>query len=232
MNDKEIGSNRASEEALFSQENIKELSRFLDWPGRGTTKEDLVLINKAGVQTGWQVLDVGSGTGYLSIPLAMQVKPQGVVYCVDSEPLLQEVIKEKAKKMKLEHCIKLVQTDVLAMPFSDSYFDSVFSVYMLHELGDLASKALREMRRVLKPNHKLVIADFRYIENDQRSVELENWFSQLSGQNWWHKFKGKSEEVHFRFSLRDLEVMLQDTGFHSIKVSPWLEFQMHGEAIK
>lgn len=51
---------------------------------------------------------------------------------------------------------------VEALPFPDQTFDVVLSSLMLHHLPtDVKRQALREIRRVLKPGGRVVIADFK-----------------------------------------------------------------------
>jgi len=216
-----------NDQNVFSDKGMKELIYRLDGPLRWATKENLEIVRKADIQPGWRVLDVGGGTGYISIPLAMAVRPNGCVYSVDQVAQLQEVIKQKAKKMGLENQIKLVPSEVSSLPFPDNHFDAVLSSYLFHELPDSAPKVLKELYRVLKPGKKVVIADFRRIEDAERREEIEKWYRKQNVEGI-----EDDEDIHLRFSLKDLEAMLLAAGFHHIEVSTWLEFHMHGEAVK
>jgi ubiquinone/menaquinone biosynthesis C-methylase UbiE len=170
-------------------------------------------------------LDVGCGTGYLSIPLAETVQPDGKAYCLDRDTRLLSLIESKAASKGLDSLVRQVCSDASDIPFPDNYFDAVLSSYLLHELADQALPTLKEIYRVLKPNHKFVIADYRRLENHDRWQEIESWYrAQQSAIG--------PEEVRLRFSLVDLEQMLYEAGFRYVELSTWCEFHMHADAVK
>jgi ubiquinone/menaquinone biosynthesis C-methylase UbiE len=60
-----------------------------------------------------------------------------------------------AQTVSQEHA-NVIQSSALCLPFKDNSFDTVISIGCLHHTGDIAL-ALRECRRVLKPNGQLII---------------------------------------------------------------------------
>jgi len=63
----------------------------------------------------------------------------------------------------------VAEADVLNLPFKNNYFDVIHSKGVLHHIDDFES-ALREIKRVLKPNGTLILADpnsgpLRWMEN-------------------------------------------------------------------
>jgi len=206
------------------QDILNETIYRLDGPLRWVLNENRDLVCRAEVQEGSKVLDLGAGTGYLSLMLAEVVGASGLVYCLDRSSQLLELIQKKAKKKGLRN-IQLVNTNAHSLDFPDNHFDAVLSSYLFHELADLAPQTVKECYRVLKPLRKFVIADFRRIEDKERLQEIEKWYAaQRDGA-------GEGEQ-HLRFSLQDLERMFVEAGFRSIEISTWLDFHMHGIAIK
>ena len=117
------------------------------------------LIAAAGVQPGQRVLDVGCGTGYFARLLARAVGPEGLVIGIDPSPAMITYASRKAARAA--NCRFQVGT-AESLDFPAEHFDVVVSSLMLHHLPeDLRVAVLREMRRVLRPGGKLLVAEAR-----------------------------------------------------------------------
>ena len=197
----------------------------LDGPLRSAIGEADQLMRMARLQPGSTVLDVGAGTGYLSLPLARAVGVDGRVECVDISDDLLEVLRTKARKQQLSERISIRVAPAQSLGYADCVFDAVYSSYLLHELGEEAGVFLSEARRVLKPLGELVLADYRRIPDPERCREIESWYQAQADE-------GGMNELHLRFSLHDLESMLLESGFHDIRMSTWLDFHVHAVATK
>lgn len=115
------------------------------------------LIAAASVQPGQRVLDVGCGTGYFARLLAQAVGPEGLVVGIDASPEMITYASRKAGRAR--NCQFQVGT-AESLDFPAEHFDVVVSSLMMHDLPeDLQVPALREMRRVLRPGGKLLVAD-------------------------------------------------------------------------
>ena len=96
-----------------------------------------------------RVLDVGVGTGFLSIMLAE------IGYSVVGVDLSEEMIKNARKKMDARGLkVRLEVGDAEALPFEDASFDGVVNRAVLWTLPN-PKKALAEWKRVLKPGGTL-----------------------------------------------------------------------------
>ncbi|MBI4591458.1 MAG: methyltransferase domain-containing protein [Candidatus Rokubacteria bacterium] len=117
------------------------------------------LIAAAGVQPGQRVLDVGCGTGYFARLLAHAVGPEGLVVGID--PSLEMITYASHKAGRARNCQFQVGT-AESLDFPTEHFDVVVSSLVMHHLPeDMQGPALREMRRVLRPGGKLLVADFQ-----------------------------------------------------------------------
>jgi ubiquinone/menaquinone biosynthesis C-methylase UbiE len=108
---------------------------------------------------GEQVLDVGCGTGSLSILARMAVGDTGQVSGVDIAPKMIRKAHQKAGRYKLE--IDFQCASIAGLPFPDERFDVVSSSLMFHHLPvPIKREGLREIYRVMKRNGRFFLADF------------------------------------------------------------------------
>ncbi len=117
------------------------------------------VIELANVKPGDRVLDVGCGTGSLTLTAQSYAGPSGKVYGIDAAPEMIEVAKKKASRSGLEVVFEVGLIEKLAFP--DATFDIVFSRLAIHHVpDDLKRTGFSEILRVLKPGGHLLIADF------------------------------------------------------------------------
>ncbi len=102
-----------------------------------------------------RVLDIGCGTGDLSIAFSTVGKVVGCDFC---HPMLT-IGREKVARFQLRDRIDLLAGDALSLPFVPGAFDAVVSAFVVRNLANI-EKGLVEMRRVLRPGGILGILDF------------------------------------------------------------------------
>jgi len=111
------------------------------------------------LKEGESVLDVGCGTGSLSIPAKLAVGDTGRVSGIDIAPKMIRKAKEKAARYGLK--IDFQPASVTGLPFADEQFDVVVSSLMFHHLPiPIKKEGLREIHRVMKRNGRFFLADF------------------------------------------------------------------------
>jgi ubiquinone/menaquinone biosynthesis C-methylase UbiE len=123
-------------------------------------------LNFAGLQAGEQVLDVGCGTGTLALEVVARVGPNGRVCGID--PGSQQILRARLKAARRNSPVDFQLGVIEQIPFPDAMFDVVFSTLIMHHLpAELKREGLLQIARVLKPGGRLVIADFKSLENAQ-----------------------------------------------------------------
>jgi ubiquinone/menaquinone biosynthesis C-methylase UbiE len=116
------------------------------------------LVDQAHLRPEQRVLEIGCGTGNLTI-LIKRLHPQVDVVALDPDPKALDRARRKAEREGLTIQFDRGFADAPAYP--DRSFDRVFSSLMFHHLsGDEKTKTLREIRRVLKPGGSLHLFDF------------------------------------------------------------------------
>lgn len=152
------------------------------------------LTELAALQPGEFVLDVGCGTGTLAIAAKQRVGDSGVVVGIDASPEMIDRAKRKARNAGVE--VQFQPAVVEALPFPDASFDVVFSTLMLHHLPrPVREQCARELRRVVKPEGRIVAVDFATPARERKGV-----FARL------HR--------HGHLPLSDIVALLTNAGLH------------------
>ncbi len=110
-----------------------------------TTPTAARLVKFAGIEKGQRVLDVGCGTGVVSITAA---RAGAKVNGIDLTPELLERARENSRIAAVE--VDWREGDAEALPFKESEYDVVLSQFG-HMFAPRPEIAVREMLRVLRP---------------------------------------------------------------------------------
>ena len=122
------------------------------------------VLELARISTGPSLLDVGCGTGSLAIAAARATNGSGRVVGIDPAPRQLDRARSKARRAGLD--VDFQQGVIEDLPFPDASFDVVTSTLMMHHLpAEQRQSGLAEIRRVLKPSGRLVVADFDYADD-------------------------------------------------------------------
>ena len=116
-------------------------------------------LSLTGLRPGARVLDVAGGTGDLAVGLARQVGKSGLVMLTDINAAMLSAGRDRLINEGLVTNVLCVQADAEHLSFADSSFDCVTIGFGLRNVTD-KPKALKSMRRVLKPGGQLLVLEF------------------------------------------------------------------------
>jgi SAM-dependent methyltransferase len=111
-----------------------------------------VLVERAGIEPGMDVLDVACGTGNASVPAA---KLAARVTGLDFSPGLLAIAREYGADSMVE--VDWIEGDAQALPFDDDSFDRVISCFG-HMFAPDHKQTADELRRVCRPGGRIAIA--------------------------------------------------------------------------
>ncbi len=141
-----------------------------NWDGRVASAELLArsdgfcrlrerILDLADVAPAHAVVDLGSGTGLLTLAFAARARR---VWAIDSSSAMGEYLRVKAASADLDN-VEIATASAVSLPLVDAIADVVVSNYCMHELRDADKlRALAEAKRVLKPGGRLVIGDMMF----------------------------------------------------------------------
>ena len=101
------------------------------------------------LRRGIRLLDCGCGPGTITLDLAKLISP-GQVFGIDLEPGQVRYAQDQARQQRQTNASFGVAS-IYGLPFPDGHFDAVFSHALFEHLREPV-RALREMKRVLKPS--------------------------------------------------------------------------------
>lgn len=126
-------------------------------PGFANLRERILTL--ADARPGQTVLDVGAGTGLLTLPLLEQASE---VWAIDIAPSMCDYLRTKAASGGFEN-LTVATASADSLPLVDGCMDLVLSNYCLHHLDETGKRAaLAEAHRVLRPGGRLVFGDMMF----------------------------------------------------------------------
>ncbi|WP_414470184.1 class I SAM-dependent methyltransferase [Methanobacterium sp. ACI-7] len=136
------------------------MGKYLDSNYRRFIQPPDKLIKRSGIKEGMCVLEIGCGSGAFTNYVARALG-NGYVFALDIQPEMLDQLKKKLMKFENRDVsnVFLINSDACKMPFKNDYFDLVFMVATLQEIK-YTKKALKEIKRVLKPHGILAITEF------------------------------------------------------------------------
>jgi len=116
-------------------------------------------LSQTGLRPGQAALDVAGGTGDLTLGMAAQVGPRGLVVLSDINASMLTHGRDRLLDKGMTAPVDYAVANAERLPFRDASFDCVTIGFGLRNVTDKAA-ALRSMTRVLKPGGQLMVLEF------------------------------------------------------------------------
>ncbi len=139
-----------------------------------------LVVELSNIENGQKVLDIGCGTGLLS--LKFLEKADCTVMGVDSSPEMLSIFSEKIKKLALSDRIVCKLEDAKALDFKPDSFDVVASTVTLHHLKN-KFPTIKKIHEVLKPEGRFVLGDIDMdttgdVTDPKRLLRMLEWLTE------------------------------------------------------
>ena len=113
---------------------------------------------------------------------------------------------EQFVKISLKRKLQVILSDMTSLPFMNNYFDGIISIASFHHLSttERRENALAEMKRVLKPNGRLLLSIWSI--NQSHNKKLHNKF--VYGDNIipWKDSKGNIKGNRYYYIFQEDEI--------------------------
>jgi ubiquinone/menaquinone biosynthesis C-methylase UbiE len=175
----------------------------------GFRAETIDLAEKAGIEAGMRVLDVGCGLGG---PARFLARRYGcTVTGIDASTEFVAAGTMLTDRVGQAGAVTIQRADALDLPFGDASFDVVWTQHVSMNIADKAG-FYRSLHRVLRPGGRLAFHDF--VAGDGRPIHLP--------VPW-----AESEDLNFLATAAQTRDLLRDAGF---AVTAWADRSAEGIA--
>ncbi len=187
MNTEDLGNSRFLN-LLFKPAGVLMESRL-----RHLFSDPVKMLHGADVQPGQTILEVGSGTGFFTIPAARLIGDQGCLVAMDPLSDYVDRVSEKVKAAGLRNT-RVVQRDALDTKLDAESMDKVLLFGVLPFPSLPLNRLLPEMHRILKPDGTLAVWLFPVSGWVPSSILRSGLFTYLNKRNGVYNYRRHQAE--------------------------------------
>ena len=134
------------------------LAFMLENPYMRVVSPSGVLCGRLRLKKGMKVLDIGSGAGRVSRPIAQAVGPRGVVFALDMQEKMHQKLVRRMGRYRLQNYQTILADLNAKKPLASSLCDRALMVTVLGEVME-PLELLQRVRRNLTPDGLLSITE-------------------------------------------------------------------------
>jgi ubiquinone/menaquinone biosynthesis C-methylase UbiE len=207
---------QVGEDELIKSQMEKMVSTYDSYMKKITLGREHILrettLNLAQVKPGDCVLEVGCGTGTLTLAAKRKAGPSGKAFGIDIIPGMIEYSQRKVAQANEDVTFQLGSIDKI--PFPANKFDVVMCSFMIFHMSEkVRRKGIGEIYRVLKPNGRLLVVDLALPARPlSRAIARK-----LIGDMLQH-------------DLHELLPIMKDSGFSDVEIAP-VKFRILGLSV-
>ena len=159
---------------------------FLDNPIRRWLNDPVKTLEAAEIRSGMDVLEVGCGSGYFTVPAAEMIGDEGCVHAFDVHSLAVEQTAERIRSAGLRN-VRLTKTDALDTGLPCESYDMILLFGVIPAPVLPLDKLLPEMHRLLRPEGSMAVWTGLPLWSP-RSITKGGLFTHVGKRNGVHIF--------------------------------------------
>jgi ubiquinone/menaquinone biosynthesis C-methylase UbiE len=207
---------QVDEDKVMMSEMEKMVDSYDSYMRKMTLGRERVLremtVNLAQVKSGDCVLEIGCGTGTLTLAAKRQAGASGKVFGIDVIPGMIELSQRKATQANEDVTFQLGSIDDI--PFSENQFNVVMCSFMIFHMSEMVRrKGIAEIYRVLKPQGRLLVLDLALPNQGLSRAIAKTLFGGM-----------------LQHDLRELFPLMEASGFTDIEIAP-AKFRVMGLSV-
>jgi ubiquinone/menaquinone biosynthesis C-methylase UbiE len=142
-------------------------------------KPNMEALKLSNIKRHEKILDIGFGTGWVLEKMIELINPTQKIHGIDFAEGMIQSTRDRLKKKQLDTRVILVKGNALSIPYKNESFDVVFASFILdlQRIIDI-QKLLQELKRVLKPDGRIVIVSMTKEGKDLLKIArcFYDWF--------------------------------------------------------
>lgn len=190
----------------------------------GNTPSEIVarkrFLDLLDLKPGHRVLDVGAGTGIVTLDVARRVAPDGEVVALDPSDKLLEFAERDATIAGMRDVVRVQVGDARALPFPDGSFDHALCHWvLLHVEPQL--QVVQEMARVVRPDGRVMCVE----------VDWETAIVHPGERNLTRRIlQANTDRQVDGWMGRRLIPLLREAGLRNVKAEPIVAVECNNES--